>query len=314
MIRSTELALGSRLKLLSDSLFNMGDLIYRERQIPFQARWFPIVYVLFQKGPKSVTDLAKELGVTHSAISQMAKKIIEEGIVESRQDPGDDRRKLLVLSTKGHKLCDEMEPIWNDILQSVREVIVRAGVDLMSALAGFERELKKTSLDTLVRKRILAREADSVEIIEYEEIYRADFKRLNFEWLEKYFYVEEIDNEILSDPERHILANGGCIFFARFQGEIIGTSALIKQGEMFELAKMSVTEKYKGLHIGEKLALAAVEKARSLAQKRIFLETNSRLLPALNLYKKIGFRHAPYPSGQSEHYQRSDVYMVLELV
>jgi putative acetyltransferase len=79
-----------------------------------------------------------------------------------------------------------------------------------------------------------------------------------------------------------------------------------------ELTKMAVTEKFQGLKIGERLALAAINKAKSLGGKSIFLETNSKLLPAIKLYKKLGFEHKAYPKCKSEHYQRADTYMVLE--
>lgn len=313
MIRTTELAMGSRLKILSDSLYAMGDRIYRDNNIPFQARWFPIIYVLHQQGPSAVTELARELGVTHSAVSQLARKIIKNGLVQNHSDPGDERRRILSLSPKGEALCERMVPVWDDILHAIREVISHSGVDLMNALASFERELEKESLDVLVRKRMQARQGGSVEILQYQSEYRAEFKRLNVEWLEKHFYVEKIDDDILSNPEEYILKPGGFIFFAKCGDEIVGTSALIKHSDMFELAKMAVTEKYQGLKIGKKLADVAIDKARALGQRQIFLETNSKLKPALNLYKKLGFVDAPYPGGKSEHYQRSDTYMVLIL-
>ena len=97
------------------------------------------------------------------------------------------------------------------------------------------------------------------------------------------------------------------------RNDIIGTSALIKhRNGRFELTKMAVTEKYQGLKIGERLAIAAIKKARSLGEKSIFLETNSKLSVAIGLYKKIGFKNKPYPKKRSEHYQRADTYMVLD--
>jgi putative acetyltransferase len=42
--------------------------------------------------------------------------------------------------------------------------------------------------------------------------------------------------------------------------------------------------------------------------KELFLESSSKLKPALRLYEANGFRHAPRPVAS--HYQRSDVYMV----
>jgi GNAT superfamily N-acetyltransferase len=149
-----------------------------------------------------------------------------------------------------------------------------------------------------------------VEIIPFEPRYAPDFKRLNVEWLDKYFEVEPIDEEVLSHPEAAILQPGGFILLARLGDEIVGTCALIKAGpERFELAKMAVTERHQGLHIGRRLLDAGIAQFKAMGGGELFLESNRRLTPALALYESSGFVHAPRPGGPS-HYRRSDVYMV----
>ena len=150
----------------------------------------------------------------------------------------------------------------------------------------------------------------TAEIIPFESRYRDDFKRLNVEWLEKHFYVEAIDDEVLSNPEDTILKPGGHIFLARYKGEIVGTSALIRAGgNRVELSKMAVTERCQGLGIGRRLLLAAIAQFKSMGATQLFLESNSKLKPALALYEANGFRHAPRPN-LAAHYSRADVYMV----
>ncbi len=152
----------------------------------------------------------------------------------------------------------------------------------------------------------------TVEIIPFESRYRDDFKRLNVEWLEQYFYVETIDHEVLSDPERRILQPGGVILLARQNDEIVGTAALIKADDArFELSKMAVTRQRRGSGIGRALLRAIIDRFNQIGAKTLFLESNSVLTPALALYESHGFRHAPRPEGPS-HYHRSDVYMVYQ--
>ncbi len=150
-----------------------------------------------------------------------------------------------------------------------------------------------------------------VEIIPFEPRYREDFKRLNVEWLEKYFLVEPIDEEVLSNPETRILAPGGRILLARYEGEIVGTCALIQDGPgRFELSKMAVTPRRQGLKIGLRLLRAAIAEAKSLGARELFLESNSILKTAIALYEANGFVHTPRPVPS--HYQRADVYMVYQ--
>lgn len=168
------------------------------------------------------------------------------------------------------------------------------------------------SLDVVARGPLPVAPAGSITIIEYTPQYKEDFKRLNLEWIEYYFTIEPFDHLVLSDPETYFLHPGGCIFFAQYCGDIVGTCALLKHAERgFELSKMGVTRLYRGMKIGRTLVEIALAKLRSLGEKTIFLETNSTLIPAIHLYTKLGFKKMPFPAGHSERYHRADTYMVL---
>jgi GNAT superfamily N-acetyltransferase len=76
---------------------------------------------------------------------------------------------------------------------------------------------------------------------------------------------------------------------------------------------MAVTQSHRGMGIGTKLVQTAIQRVKSLGEKRLFIETNRKLLPAISLYKKFGFREGAFPHERSQRYQRADTYMVLEL-
>jgi len=183
----------------------------------------------------------------------------------------------------------------------------------MKTVDTLARKDRTEALDMLVSTRAHPRPLEAVEIIDYAPQYKEVFKQLNLEWIEYYFSVEEIDNAMLSDPEKYYLQPGGYIFFARYCEQIVGTCALLKHQEQgFELSKMGVTRYHRGMGIGKKLVATALQKVKSLGEKGLFLETNSKLLPAMFLYKKFGFRETAFPRGHSQRYQRADTYMVLE--
>ena len=103
-----------------------------------------------------------------------------------------------------------------------------------------------------------------VQIIDYQPIHKEDFKRLNVEWIEKYFTVEPHDLDQLDDPEGYILSQGGKILLAQLGDLIVGTCALIKTGDTsYELAKMAVSPQHQGLGIGKKLCQQAIEEAQN---------------------------------------------------
>ena len=66
------------------------------------------------------------------------------------------------------------------------------------------------------------------EVVTYREEYRAAFERLNREWIETWFSLEEADRETFRDPGAKIVAPGGQIFFVVDGGEVLGTCAVIR--------------------------------------------------------------------------------------
>lgn len=304
-----ELALGSRLKRLSDQMFSDVDRLYKANGVELSSRCFSSLILLNSNGAMGITELAQELGQTHSAVSQLSKTMLKAEVIDHSKDPKDERRRLLHITDAGKRLLENSKPLMDDIEMALHEVILETQDNFMVALRSLEQNLSQQSLQQRVQARAQKRQQNSVEIIDYEPRYRDEFKHLNIEWLEKYFYVEEVDNHVLSDPESNILNPGGYIFFARLNDDIVGTSALIKKDEnTYELSKMSVTGNHQGLGIGRKLAQRAIDHFATLGADKLYLETNKRLTPAIQLYESLGFEHAQ--RDFSSPYQRSDVYMV----
>jgi len=149
-----------------------------------------------------------------------------------------------------------------------------------------------------------------VQIVPYRGELATAFQRLNLDWIERLFAIEEADRKVLGDPERAIIAKGGQIFFAMNAGSAIGTVAIILTSpKRYELAKMAVATSHQRRGIGELLGAAAVAFAREARAESVFLRTNSRLDNAIRLYERLGFRHAPDP--EPPEYARADVYMEL---
>ena len=132
--------------------------------------------------------------------------------------------------------------------------------------------------------------ASSIIIDVFKEEYKSDFETLNLQWIEKYFKVEEEDSKILKNPESYVIDGGGQIFFAVIDGNAIGTAAMVLTKErIFELSKMAVDSSYQGLGIGRMLINECIQFAKKENALEIFLITNDRLLPALELYNSSGF-------------------------
>lgn len=146
-----------------------------------------------------------------------------------------------------------------------------------------------------------------VEIIEFSEELSEPIKTLNYEWLEKYFRIEEGDVASLSDPQKHIIDKGGHIYYAKLNGEIVGTASLLKKSEtVYELGKLAVSDKVQGHGIGTILIEHCLNMAKQKQIKTLILYSNTTLQSAIHLFRKYGFEEVQLESGV---YERANIKM-----
>lgn len=140
----------------------------------------------------------------------------------------------------------------------------------------------------------------------------ATFEALNREWLVAHGLLEPADEPHLTDPEGRIIAAGGQVFVALENETVIGTCGVVPtQPDEFEIVKLAVATSARGRGIGRQLVNACLAHVRQLGARQVVLLSNSRLVAALRLYERVGFRYAPLPA--SNPYATGDVYMVLDL-
>jgi len=307
-----EIALGSRFKRLSDRFMNEVSNIYKDQKIDFEPKWFALTYYLNENESASILELADSLKFSHPAIIQLINQMGKKKFVETFKDNTDKRKTMVRLTPNGKTLFNSLQPLLSDIEDSVKEIISSTGYDVLHVIESIEKALVEKDLHARTIERSKKRMLDSVEILRYSSKYKESFKKLNYEWLEKYFHVESEDEKLLSDPDKFIINKGGEIFFARDNDEIVGTCAAIKvDKKTYELAKMAVTEKSRGKQIGKKLALAVIGFAYSKGAKAIILKTNHKLQAAIKLYESLGFKHSSY--NLDPKYERQTFEMRLDL-
>ncbi len=154
---------------------------------------------------------------------------------------------------------------------------------------------------------------EQIEIATYNPKYKKSFKDLNIEWISHYFVVEPNDVKALDHAEDYIINKGGEIFAAVLNDEVLGVCALIKSDGKdydYELAKMAVSPKAQGKGVGLLLAKSAIKWATEKGASKIYLESNTKLQPAIKLYEKLGFKEI---TGISSTYDRVDIQMMLIL-
>lgn len=141
-----ELALGSRLKRLSEKLQADAANIYREFDLNVQPKWFTLLALLHHKKQVSVVEAAQYLGLSQPAISQFCKQLADKELVSFITCSEDSRRKVLRLSDSGQARVDLMLPIWRAVEVAAQQICTEFENDFYQSLRKCERALQNKSL------------------------------------------------------------------------------------------------------------------------------------------------------------------------
>ena len=306
-------ALGSRLRRLSENITSDAAEIYKLYQVDLQPKWFPVFYVLSEGQAKTITAIAEEIGHSHPSVSKIISEMVKKGLVVEKTDKTDGRRNVVSLTKKGKNITEQIKDQYEDVNQAIEDIFSQTRNDLWKAIEEWEFLLKQKSLMRRVMEQRKQRESKNVRIVGYQPRFKKAFRELNVEWISTYFKMEKADHLALDNPKGYILDKGGYIFVALLHDEPVGVCAMIKMNDPefdFELAKMAVSPVAQGKNIGFLLGQAVIEKAKSLGAKKLYLESNTKLIPAINLYHKLGFKKI---AGHYTPYERSNIQMELNL-
>ncbi len=309
------LAIASRFKRMTGRLIQDGIDIYKLQGIDFEPRMFTMYYLLYEN-PEGlqISEVAKSLGITHPAVIKIANIMIKKGLIASGKDDKDARKNVLVLTQKSLDLYPRLKPVWDCFETAIQDLFSEIGYDVTDVLYKMEKALERKEMAERVIDVIKAGYYEKIIIRDYAPNLSSYFKLLNYEWLTDYFSVEPYDELVLSNPESEIIKKGGAVFFAEFEGEIVGVCALMKIDDIsFELTKMAVTKVMRRKQIGKKLLDHAVKTAKERGAKKLYLFSDTKLIPAINLYRKNGFKISSEKIDLAAKYERAKNGIMMEL-
>ncbi|WP_027709662.1 bifunctional helix-turn-helix transcriptional regulator/GNAT family N-acetyltransferase [Zooshikella ganghwensis] len=312
------LALGSRLKRLSDHLISEVSQTYKTLDIDFNPRLFPLLQLLYRHGPNSISELSQALGVTHAAVSQMAHMMVKSGLASKQPDPTDERRQFLELTPEAHALYQSLTPLWQAMQSTLQQFGSQQGFLLLPAITAMEQAINQSPLQQAWLAKLNAIESNpsqantnptAVRLTGWQPQWREQFAALNLQWLERYFSVTEADKHALFQPEEYYLNDGGYILFAEVDSQPIGAVALKRiNTDIFELSKLAVAETHQQRGIGRRLMLYAISMATMVGAQQLVLQSNRQLKAALHLYRELGFKEAVPIAGLPD-FPRADIFM-----
>lgn len=312
--KTGKMALGSRLRLLTAKVTDDAAKIYELYDVDFSPKWFPVFFVLYDEGAKTITEIAEQIGHSQPSVTKIVKEMAKAGLIKDNLKSKDKRRNVVGLTEKGTIVAEKMIKVQGaDIDLAIDGIIAEATHDLWEAIKEWEFLLEQKSMFKRVQEQKKLRESKGVQIVAYQPQYQSVFKSLNEEWISTYFEMEEADRIALDNPEEYILNKGGKIVVALYNNEPLGVCALIRMADPnydFEMAKMAVSPKAQGKNMGWLLGQAIIKAAKEMGASKIYLESNTILKPAINLYYKLGFQKI---TGRPTPYKRCNIQMELNL-
>jgi ribosomal protein S18 acetylase RimI-like enzyme len=289
-----ELALGSRLKRISEKVMASAAEVYSTFDVAIQPKWFTLLALLDAKGQVTIVEASQALGLSQPALSQFCKQLLAEDLIEVTIGSKDSRQRQLQLSKKGVQSIEKMKPIWSAVEKAAKDLCEESNNDFYRALLSFEKSFEKQNL--LQRTKHYMDKAamnNNIEFLSFTDELAPYFEEINAQWINAMFVLETIDKEVLQQPRQHIIDKGGKIWFAKHpELGIVGACALLNKGNgNFELTKMGVLDSARGLKVGEVLLRYVIEQALAMPVRTLFLLTNAKCEAAIHLYEKNGFVH-----------------------
>ncbi len=306
-----KMSLGSRLRHLGELFADDAKKIYALYGNELEPKWFSTFYFLSQQKQSSAAEIANAIGHSHVSAGRILNEMLTANLIRSKPDKKDGRRNLIDLSDHGRKLAQQMQLQYTDVENAISEMESKAFHNLWAALQEWEKLLVSIPFFERVERIKKNRESGVIQIIDYLPKYKSAFRDLNTQWIIQHFRLEKPDIEVLNFPKKYILNQGGKILVALLNDNPVGVCALKPQSKKtFELMKMAVAPAARGRSIGRLLGEAAIKKAQSLGASRIYLESNTSLTAAIQLYYKLGFKKIESSATPNE---RCNIQMIKEI-
>ena len=141
-----ELALGSRLKRMSELMMADAASVYGHFGIDVQPKWFTLLALLAKKGATGVVEAAESLGLSQPAISQFSNQLVKMSYISIQADERDSRRKKMALTPLGKQKIQQMQPMWTAVQKAAEELCSEMENDFYTSLKKLEESFSRRSL------------------------------------------------------------------------------------------------------------------------------------------------------------------------
>ncbi len=136
--KTGKMALGSRLRRLSELLTDQAAEVYALYQVDMQPKWFPVFYVLSSGEEKTISQIAQEIGHSHPSVSIIVKEMEKRGVAAKGENQNDKRENYVKLSEKGFRINDRIQAQYKDVEAAIEKALSETQNDIWAAIKEWE--------------------------------------------------------------------------------------------------------------------------------------------------------------------------------
>lgn len=304
------LAGATRFRRISDKLYIDGNKLYSDAHIQFKSNWFSVYYALaLSEKALTVSDLANIIGFSHITVKNIVREMEKEKLVEIGTNLEDKRSKIISLSENGISKLPELKKLWERFSIALKDILQEGHPDILNILARIDEKIRICHIYDMPSPN------KPIHILDYIPSLKQAFTTLVGDWLSAMLYgeLEQEDLFTINNPDEAYLLNGGFIFFAQYNNQIVGCVALKRLDDnKFEFAKLIVTEEARRLGVATKLIERCISRCRENNASELWLQTTNKLVNAHKLYYKMGFIDKNAPVSMNI-LKRTEKIMMIEL-
>ncbi len=263
-----------------------------------------------ESGPATNQQLAERLRIDKSNASRPLARLAERELISWHPHPSDGRSKEARLTIAGQaQLLDLHQEMDSAMEETLAQLTLTEREQLWEGLRLYRSALSRARRQQGYRIRPIT-QTDNPAIAAVVRAVSAEYGLTadkgygvadpNLDFLHETYLGERSRYWVIEGPDGSILGGGG---IAPLAGE---------EGQVCELQKMYFMPSLRGLGLGRRLVLQALDEARALGYQRCYLETTAVLREATALYESLGFEHLPGPLGSTGH-DACEICMVLAL-
>jgi len=260
----------------------LGKIDQEIYNYPFPLTEARIITEINENHGCTATNIIEKLGIDRGYLSRIIQRFDDENIISKIQSPEDKRQYTLHLTAKGNEIYNKLVYDANigveNMIQSLSTPEVKELVKSMETIESI------FSLNQSPNPEISIRTFKPGDVGYFAYIHGKIYSTTyQFGSVFEYYVMKGL-SEFLLNP------NGGELWVAEVNGEIIGSIAITKANEsVAQLRWFVLDERYQGLGIGKKLIETALNFCKDNQFEHVFLWTVSTLETARYLYNKYNF-------------------------